>query len=56
MTFVDSNVFVYSVDKRNPEKRRIAREIIAAAIDNHDFTISQQVLMNSLMFRLKSFS
>ena len=56
MTFIDSNVFVYSVDKRNTEKRRIAREIIAAAIDNHDFTISQQVLNEFANVSLKKLS
>lgn len=56
MTFIDSNVFIYSVDKRNPEKMRIAREIITAAVDNQTFTISQQVLNEFANVSLKKLS
>lgn len=56
MTFIDSNVFIYSVDKRNPENMRIAREIITAAVDNQTFTISQQVLNEFANVSLKKLS
>lgn len=56
MTFIDSNVLVYSVDKRNSGKRQIAREIVSAAVDNPTFVISQQVLNEFANVSLKKLS
>ncbi len=34
MKFLDTNVFVYFVDSRNPEKQTIARTVLSNAIGN----------------------
>ena len=44
MTFIDSNVLVYSIDDNSPEKQRKARAIVARAIGGHGFMVSAQVL------------
>ena len=44
MKFLDTNVFVYFVDSRNPEKQAIARTVLANAIGNRQYAISTQVL------------
>ena len=44
MKFLDTNVFVYFVDSRNPEKQAIARTVLTNAIGNRQYTISPQVL------------
>lgn len=44
MTFLDTNILVYSVDPRDAVKQRIARSIIFKAEDSGDFLISAQVL------------
>lgn len=44
MIFLDTNVLAYIPDSRDPEKRRIAMSIIAAACDSPDFLVSAQVL------------
>ena len=44
MTFIDTNVIVYSVDRKNPTKQRRAREIVANAIRRQGYVISAQVL------------
>ena len=44
MTFLDTNILVYSVDKKNPSKQVLAREIVVDAINGGDYMISAQVL------------
>ena len=44
MKFIDSNVFVYFADGRNPKKQAIARAVLADAIGNRQYVISSQVL------------
>lgn len=44
MTFIDTNVLVYSVDTRDARKQRVAKSIVMLARDSVDFTISAQVL------------
>ena len=44
MKFLDTNVFVYFVDSRNPEKQAIARTVLTNAIGNRQYAISTQVL------------
>ena len=39
MTFIDSNIFVYSVDVRDPRKQSIAKSIIMDALKNESFII-----------------
>ena len=44
MIFLDTNILVYSVDKKNPSKQVLAREIVIDAINGGDYMISAQVL------------
>jgi len=44
MKFLDTNVFVYFVDDRDPGKQVCARSIIAEALGNPQYLISGQVL------------
>ena len=42
--FVDTNLFVYSIDQREPEKKEKARAILRKIIDSHQLVISTQVI------------
>lgn len=44
MTFIDSNVLVYSIDSRDARKHQMARAIISKAKNSGDYLISAQVL------------
>ena len=44
MKFIDTNVFVYAADSKNPEKRAIARNLITTAVSSGCSRISVQVL------------
>jgi len=44
MTFLDTNVLVYSVDNRDVAKQKVAKSIILAARSSADFVMSAQVL------------
>ena len=44
MKFIDTNVFVYAADSKNPAKRAIARNLIAAAVQSGGCRINVQVL------------
>ena len=44
MTLIDTNVFVYFVDRRDLRKQSIARSLIASALDNPQYSITLQVL------------
>ena len=44
MTFLDTNVFVYEIDVRDPGKQRKATSILLDARDSGDYVISAQVL------------
>ena len=45
MTFVDTNVFLYAIDKAVSEKQKTARKIVAEAFDARSpYRISSQVL------------
>ena len=44
MTFLDTNILVYSVDKKNPSKKICARGIVVDAIKGGNYMISAQVL------------
>ena len=43
MTFLDTNVFVYEIDVRDPVKQRKATSILLDAGDSGDYVISAQV-------------
>ena len=55
MKFIDSNVFVYFADGRNPRKQAIARAVLADAIGNRQYVISSQVLNEFANVSLKKF-
>lgn len=54
--FIDTNILVYTVDGRFPEKRQIALELLAHLQANHRLVISTQVLQefyNVTAYKLK---
>ena len=56
MTFLDTNVLVYSIDGKDPAKQVVAREIVVSAVRGGDFLISAQVLnefSNIALLKLK---
>ena len=56
MTFIDTNIFFYSVDKTEPEKQRLAQNILRELLDSKDGQISTQVIqefINSTTSKLK---
>ena len=44
MKFIDTNVFVYFVDRRDMRKQTIARSLIASALGSQQYSITWQVL------------
>ena len=44
MKFIDSNVFIYAADSKNPVKRSIARKLITGAVASGGCKINVQVL------------
>lgn len=46
--FIDSNVFVYLVDPKDPAKRRTAEDLISASIERGSASISFQVVQETL--------
>lgn len=44
MKFFDTNILVYVADIRDPQKQRIAEELVTAALGSDGFLISEQVL------------
>ena len=56
MTFIDTNLFVYFVDRRDVGKWRVAREIVSAAIGSPGFLITPQVLNEFANVALKKLS
>ena len=56
MTFLDTNVLVYSIDGKDPAKQFVAREIVVSAVRGGGFLISAQVLnefSNIALLKLK---
>lgn len=43
-TFIDTNIFVYSLDKANPEKQKQARKLLKSAKNSGSGVISTQIL------------
>ena len=44
MKFFDTNILVYVADIRDPQKQRIAENLVMAALGSGDVLISEQVL------------
>ena len=44
MKFIDSNVFIYAADSKNPVKRSIARKLSTEAVASSGYEINVQVL------------
>ena len=44
MKFIDTNVFVYAADSKNPAKRAVARKIITTAVSSGGCRVNVQVL------------
>ena len=44
MKFIDSNVFIYAADSKNPVKRSLARKLISGAVASGGYKINVQVL------------
>lgn len=44
MIFLDTNILVYSVDKKNLSKQGLARDVVADAISKPGYMVSAQVL------------
>ena len=42
--FIDTNILVYQMDKRNPEKKNTCRSIVRDLVSRNDAVISTQVL------------
>lgn len=56
MTFLDTNVLIYSVDGNDPAKQAVARDIVVSAVRGGGFLISAQVLnefSNIALLKLK---
>jgi predicted nucleic acid-binding protein len=53
--FFDTNVLVYSQDRNEPSKRALARSLIEEAIEDEEFVVSTQVLVEfyATVVRLK---
>src|SRR5574343_781402 len=53
--FLDTNIFVYSFDDRNPGKRDVARRLIGNALNNRSGRISYQVIQEFLNVSTRKF-
>jgi len=42
--FIDTNILVYQMDKRDPRKRNVCRDVVKKAASSRDAVISTQVL------------
>jgi predicted nucleic acid-binding protein len=45
LSFVDTNVFIYSIDVRDPRKQRIARNLVDELMTARKLVLSTQVLI-----------
>ena len=53
--FLDTNIFVYSFDKKEPEKQRRAKKIITDALDKNSGIISYQVVQEFINVAVSKF-
>lgn len=42
--FIDTNIFVYTLDKNEPKKRKQARQIVKRVVESHQPVVSTQVI------------
>src|SRR5215467_10109944 len=54
--FLDTNVFVYSLDKSSPAKQKIATRLVREAIATGKGTVSYQVIQEFFNVALKGFA
>lgn len=54
--FIDTNIFVYSFAQNEPDKQRIAREIIHNALKKQNGCISSQVMQEFLNVATRKFN
>ena len=53
--FLDTNIFVYSFDKKHPKKANIANELIRSAFETKNGLVSYQVVQEFSNVALKGF-
>ena len=54
--FLDTNVFVYSLDKQSPKKAEIARRLIRSGVDSEKGIVSYQVVQEFFHVALRKFA
>jgi predicted nucleic acid-binding protein len=54
--FIDTNIFVYSFDHKNPEKKERSRRMIERALETGDGMISTQVIQEFLNVATQKFA
>ena len=54
--FIDTNIFIYSFNPEDPFKRRIARDLIAQALEKGTGVISYQVIQEFLNVATRKFA
>jgi predicted nucleic acid-binding protein len=54
--FLDTNIFVYSFDQRDPKKQRIAQEIILKSLVDNKGVISSQIIQEFFNVATRKFS
>ena len=53
--FIDTNIFVYSFDKSNPQKNDISQNLISEALTKSEGIISYQVIQEFMNVALRKF-
>lgn len=53
--FLDTNIFVYSLDSRSPKKAKIAQNLIRRAVDADEGMVSYQVVQEFFNVALRGF-
>ena len=54
--FIDTNIFIYAFDSKNPEKQDRANRIIKAALDQQNGCISYQVVQEFINVTTRKFA
>lgn len=54
--FIDTNIFIYSFDTKNPTKNDVAKRLIADALENGTGIISYQVIQEFLNVATQKFA
>ena len=54
--FLDTNIFVYSVDQQSPSKTKVARDLIRRAVDTEKGVVSYQVVQEFFNVALRKFA